>query len=46
MSFNWREKLVCRILLMIASLASDNEKLSEDIRTLGNTISCGPMGKD
>lgn len=34
----WREKLVCRILLLIARMLAPNAPIAEDIKHLSNHI--------
>ena len=39
---NWRRLVVVRILLMIARMFTDDEKLRQELVTLGNHISFDP----
>ena len=39
---NWRRLVVVRILLMIAKMFADDEKLRQEIVTLGNHVNFGP----
>jgi hypothetical protein len=34
----WRQQMICRILLMIAVMLSENEKLAGELRYLSNSI--------
>lgn len=34
----WRQQMICRILLMIASLMAENEELKKELRYLSNSI--------
>jgi hypothetical protein len=38
---NWREKVVIRILLLVARFVSQNEELNKEIQTLSNHIGYG-----
>lgn len=42
----WKQKLVCRVLLMIARLASEDEWLRGELKSLDAHISVGPMGNE
>lgn len=35
---NWRQQMICRILLMIAAMLSENEQLASELKYLSNTI--------
>lgn len=36
----WKRDAVIRILLLVASIVSTNEKLNEELRTLRNHLTC------
>jgi hypothetical protein len=38
---SWRQRVVIRILLLIAKLVAEDATLRHDLEALGNHISCG-----
>lgn len=42
MTLTWREKIVCRILLILARMFADDPKVRDDIKSLTTTIYLAP----
>lgn len=38
----WRERCVCRILLLVAKIVADRDEIATEVQHLANHISQGP----